>query len=47
MKFNFRTGDTPMRLFRDTLGFLAFIALCWVGWEFLSQASMWKVTIPL
>ena len=26
--FNFRSGDTPMRLFFDTLGFLAFLAVC-------------------
>ena len=45
--FNFRTGDSRPRLIADTLGFVAFLALCWLGWEILSQPSAWKITIPL
>ena len=26
--FSFRTGDSPARLIADTLGFLAFLAVC-------------------
>lgn len=26
------TGDTPMRLFLDTLGLLMIVGLCWIGW---------------
>ncbi|MCK9994102.1 MAG: hypothetical protein Dbin4_02622 [Alphaproteobacteria bacterium] len=31
-RFNFRTGDTPLRLIADTLGLLAVIAFCWLAW---------------
>lgn len=30
VKFNFRTGDTPARLIRDTIGLLLFIWACTV-----------------
>lgn len=35
MRFIFRTGDTPMRLFFDTLGMLMIVGLCWIGWVVL------------
>ena len=25
-------GDTPMRLFLDTIGLLMIAGLCWIGW---------------
>ena len=31
--FNFRTGDTPLRLFADTIGFVIFLAVIWLAWE--------------
>ena len=31
-RFNFRTGDTPLRLIADTLGMLMIVGLCWIGW---------------
>lgn len=37
MRFNFRSGDTPMRLFRDTIGLLLWAALAYEAWWWLGM----------
>ena len=31
--FNFHTGDTPLRLFADTIGLVIFLAVIFLAWE--------------